>query len=326
MKKLIKRVFSGILALVVLATTALVVAVLVNKDKTYAAPYPDLHASKDPAVIARGKYLVEGPAHCGDCHGAAELDAERHAGMKVPLSGGHEWRLPFGIVRAPNITSDPETGIGRLTDGEIARVLRHGVAPSGRAVLPFMPFADLSDEDLTAVISYVRTFAPVKKPVVRMELNALGVAVTALMIEPHGPTASIQASVPRGPTAEYGGYLANNVANCVKCHSVLDMRTGERVGPAFAGSEPVPGEGGRRFQAPNLTPHPTAGWITSWKEEDFVARFKSGARTEGSPMPWHSFARMSEDDLRALYRYLRTLPPVDNRIERTVLPGEVSMR
>jgi len=326
MKKIVKRVFLGLLSLVVLATAALTVAVLVRKDRTFSAPYPEIQASKDPAVIARGKYLVEGPAHCGDCHGAAELDAERHAGMKVPFSGGHEWHLPLGVVRAPNITSDPETGIGKLTDREIARIFRHGVAPSGRAVLPFMPFANLSDEDLTAVISYIRTFAPVKKPVVRMELNPLGVAVKALILEPKGPSGPIVASVPRGPTAEYGSYIANNIANCATCHSKIDMRTGERIGPAFAGGgEPIPNEG-RRFQAPNLTPHPTAGWITSWKEDDFVARFKSGGRTEGSPMPWPSFARMSEDDLRALYRYLRTLPPVDNRIERTVLPGEVSMR
>ena len=325
MKKIIKRVLLGILSLVVLATAALVIAVLVRKDRKFEAPYPDIHASKDPAVIARGKYLVEGPAHCGGCHGAAELEVESKAGMKVPFSGGHEWHLPLGVIRAPNITSDPETGIGKLTDGEVARVLRYGVAPSGRAVLPFMPFSDLSDEDLTAVISYVRTFEPVKKPVVRMELNALGVAVTALIMEPHGPSGPIRASVPRGPTAEYGSYLANNVANCAKCHSKLDLRTGERIGPLFAGGEKIPNEG-QVFQPPNLTPHPTAGWITSWKEEDFVARFKSGASHEGSPMPWHSFKRMSEDDLRALYRYLRTLPPVDNRIERTVLPGEVSMR
>jgi mono/diheme cytochrome c family protein len=324
MKKLVKRVLLGLSSVVVLAAAALAIVVMVRKDRRFEAPYPAIQASRDPAVIARGRYLVEGPAHCGDCHRDEDRREEHLAGAAVPFSGGHEWKLPVGTIRAANITSDPETGIGRLTDGEIARVLRHGVAPDGRAVLPFMPFADLSDEDLTAVISYLRTLPPVRKPVVRMELNALGVALKALVLEPKGPTRPVVATVAAGPTAEYGGYLANAVGNCVNCHTRMDQRTGEKIGPRFAGGHEFEHQG-RKFVSPNLTPHATTGWIASWSEEDFVARFKSGSSMTGSPMPWRAFAHMSEDDLRAVYRYLRTLEPVENLVPTTVVQT-VSMR
>ena len=324
MMKIVKRVLLAVLSLVVLATAALVVTVLIRKDRTFDAPYPDIQASKDPAVIERGRYLVEGPGHCIGCHGDEDRKQEREAGVTVPFSGGHEWKLPVGVVRAPNITSDPETGIGKLTDGEVARILRHGVAPSGRAVLPFMPFADLSDEDLTAVISFLRTMPPVRKAVAPTELNALGLALRALVMEPAGPSKPTVARVERGPTVEHGAYLANAVANCVKCHSVIDLKTGGIVGEPFAGGGKMESQG-MTFISPNLTPDAKTGWITRWSEDDFVARFKSGSSITGTPMPWRSFSNMSEDDLRAIYRYLRTLPPVENAVPQTVVQT-VSMR
>ena len=125
---------------------------------------PDIHASADPAVIERGRYLVRGAAHCADCHTAPEQRAALEAGKDVPLSGGNEFNLPVGVFRVPNITPDVETGIGRYTDPQLARMLRHGVRPNGKMVLPFMPFADLSDEDLTAVISYLRAQPPCGTP------------------------------------------------------------------------------------------------------------------------------------------------------------------
>jgi hypothetical protein len=72
-------------------------------------------------------------------------------------------------------------------------------------------------------------------------------------------------------------------------------------------SSPVPGTP-RKFVTPNLTPDPKTGHIYAWSEDAFVARFKAGVAT-GSPMPWQTFSRMTDDDLRALYRYLRSLPP-----------------
>lgn len=310
----VKRPWRKILAIgaggLAFAACALVATVVIRENRRFDAPFPEIRASTAPEVIERGRYIVNGPGHCADCHGAPERHADMYAGASVPLSGGFEFDIPVGVFRVPNITSDRETGIGRRTDRELARLLRYGVAPDGRAVLPFMPFADLSDEDLTAVISYLRSLEPVKHRVSEHEPNLLGRVVKAFVIEPKGPTAPVRKTVPRTVNAEYGRYLAHNVANCVGCHSPIDMRTGELAGPIFAGGDVHASlaDPTKKFIAPNLTPDPRWGWIANWDEATFVARIKAGRVFADSPMPWQAFARMSEDDLRAIYRYLRTLP------------------
>src|ERR1043165_6243534 len=102
----------------VVATLLLAFAVVtrLRATRTIDAPYPDIHASLDPAVIERGRYLVEGAAHCGECHGAVDPPAVSRKGR--PLVGGQEFVLPVGTFRVPNITPDPETGIGRIKDEE----------------------------------------------------------------------------------------------------------------------------------------------------------------------------------------------------------------
>ncbi len=211
------------------------------------------------------------------------------------------------------ITPDRETGIGKLTDGEIARTLRYGVSHDGRALLPFMPFANLSDEDLTAIVSFLRSGAPIRNAVPKQELTLLGRALLALLIRPRGPDGPPPAVSPSGPTIERGKYLANHVANCLMCHTrVNDL--GKTIRPSFAGGNVFEEEKGT-FVTPNLTPDRDTGRITAWTEDAFVLRFRSGVGPEGSPMPWKSFGNIREDDARALYRYLRTLPPVHNPID-----------
>jgi mono/diheme cytochrome c family protein len=169
MKKIGQRVAIGVAVFLILGTTAVAIAVVARENRTFDAPYPDIHASKDPALIERGRYLVTGPAHCIECHGATgDHGAERH------LVGGLAFELPIGTVYARNITPDVATGIGRYTDPEIARVLRYGVHPSGRAVLPFMPFNDMTDDDLTAVISYLRSRPAIDHYVPPSDFNLLG--------------------------------------------------------------------------------------------------------------------------------------------------------
>jgi mono/diheme cytochrome c family protein len=284
--------------------------VLVRQHRTFDAPYPDLHASQDPAVIARGKYLAYGLAHCVDCHGDPRQRKAKEAGELIELSGGHEWRLPFGTVYSKNITPDPETGIGRYTDPEIARILRYAVHADGRAVLPFMPFADLTDDDLVALISFLRSQKPVRRELPKDDINFLGSTVLAFLIEPKGPTQTPVHSLPPSATPEYGRYLANSVGNCVKCHTKIDMKTGELAAVPFSGgaqheSETAPG---KVFVSPNLTPDPNSGWINEWSEDMFVARMHAGPIQPDSPMPWRSFSRITDDDARALFRYLRSLP------------------
>lgn len=308
MRKLVARFGLGVM-LFVGGGVALTAA---REERTFDAPRPDIHASADPAVIARGGYLVNGAAHCSDCHGAPDQDEKMLRGEVVPLSGGREFVLPVGTFRAPNITPDRETGIGRYTDEELARALRYGVHPTGRAMVPFMPFNDLTDEDLTAILSYLRAQPAVAHEVPAHAPNPAGQFIKAWLLEPKGPEETPKKSMTPEPTAAYGEYLANHVGNCVGCHTKINLRTGKFDGPKFGGGalHVSTNDPKKTFVSPNLTPDPTSGWITGWSEDMFVARMHAGRVHEGSPMPWQAFKNMTDDDLRAIYRYLRALPPM----------------
>jgi mono/diheme cytochrome c family protein len=286
----------------------LVTSTTLRNLRSFDAPYPDIQASKDPAVIERGRYLVRGPAHCGECHGKEPSGEGRR--LDEPLTGGLSWELPVGTFYARNITPDPETGIGNFTDPEIARVLRYGVKPDGDQVLPFMPFANLSDEDLRAIVSYLRTMEPVREKVPDHAVNALGYFAKGWLMGPKGPTRPLQKVIEKKPTAEYGAYLARDVGNCIACHTKMDMRTGELVGAPFAGGNPEPSHAdpSKVFHSPNLTPDPRWGWLAGWTEDTFRARFRAGRVHSDSPMPWEAFSRLDDDDLTALFAYLQSLP------------------
>ncbi|HSF88374.1 MAG TPA: hypothetical protein VLA46_03095 [Saprospiraceae bacterium] len=321
--KLIFKLLAGLAFLVI----ALIIYVEISFGKKLDAPFPEIHAVQDSAVIARGKYLAYGPAHCASCHVPMDRLKDVDKGIEVPLSGGWEFDIPPGVFRARNITPDIETGIGKLTDGELARTLRHSVGSDGRLIPPFMPFQEMSDEDLTAVISFLRSQEPVRHEVKPSELRLLGKALVAFgVMEPKGPSITPPVAVVKAPTVEYGRYIANNVANCRACHTKMDMVTGKAIGQEFAGGNEFgvdPFSEGYAFVTPNLTPHKEYGVIAHWSEEAFVGRFKAGRVHKGSPMPWGSFSKMDETELKALYRYLMSLEPVANKIEKTVFaPGE----
>lgn len=301
-----------------------VITVFARSNRSFDAPYPNITASTDSAVIARGFHIVTGPAHCTGCHFAKEDMDKALAGDVVELKGGFEFILPFGVIRTPNITSDKETGIGNLSDKEIARVLRNGVFPDGRAVFDFMPFHDLSDEDLTAVISYLRTLPPVRHEVVNREMGFLGKALMAFMITPVGPHGTPPKRVTPDSTTAYGKYLAHSIANCVGCHTNRDLMTGAFVGRPFAGGFQMQSDAKPEltFTTPNITPDPETGKIFPWDEAAFLHRFRQGTQIAGSPMPWGAFRNMTDMELKAIYRYLQTVEPVHNKIEKVVAKTE----
>jgi mono/diheme cytochrome c family protein len=136
---------------VVVAVVGLSGYVAMTWDRVYDPPMPEVRTSTDPAVLARGEYLVYGPAHCVECHGALDDSLQKLAeGQKVPLAGGLALAMgPLGTIYAANLTPDQETGIGRYSDGQIARMMRWSVKANGRSsVEPLMPFGDMSDDDL----------------------------------------------------------------------------------------------------------------------------------------------------------------------------------
>ena len=116
-----------------------------------------------PDVLERGRYLVYGPAACAYCHVVREQWPALARGEMLPLTGAHVFPLPFGRIYSANITPDPETGIGRRTDGELARILRYGVRADGHVAVPLMEYQDMADEDLVAVISFLRSRPAVRQ-------------------------------------------------------------------------------------------------------------------------------------------------------------------
>jgi mono/diheme cytochrome c family protein len=277
-------------ALALLCIEAMIVGITdgLAADQNTEVRYPNIHASTNSSVLTRGRYLVMHVAVCGHCHstsnGAPGPDGEVH------LSGAVS-----GYV--PNITPDLKTGIGALSDGTIARTLRYGVAHDGREV-PMMNYA-FTDEDLTAVVSYLRSTKPVEREVPRVEFTATG------FIPPDKTVARSQPlkRSPRGISVENGRYLVESVGDCASCHTSSDMRTG-RLGSPFGGGTSFPGEASA-LAPPNIT---RGGRLASWSEDDFVARFRAGLLIEASRMPWIAYQGMHEDDLRSIYQYLKSLP------------------
>jgi mono/diheme cytochrome c family protein len=314
---------AGILAMVVvLALAGLAVYVARTWDRTYDAPLPEVRISSDPAVLARGEYLVYGPAHCVECHsGSFEALEKLSEGVQVPMSGGLRLALgPLGAVYSKNLTPDTETGIGRYSDAQIARMMRWSVRPDGRASLdPMMPFGDMGEDDLVAIISYLRAQPPVRNVVPPNEWTLMGKVVKSF-VGIAKPRTSINPpqTAPQGATKERGEYLARYVADCAGCHTPRDPNTFVATGPDFSGGfemEPMPLAGADPivwFKTPNITPKAGSALMKFPDRDTFIARFQKGGRQHaGSPMPWEAFARMTREDIGAVYEYLHSLPPLD---------------
>lgn len=306
------RILLGVAVALVIVAAAAVALIQVRWKRRFDAPYPAIIASSDPAVIARGEYLVYGAAACAYCHVPREQWDRLARGERLALTGHHLFRLPFGEIYSANLTPDRATGIGARKDGELARILRYGVRADGRAAFPLMDFR-LADDDLTAVVSYLRMQPAVAHAVPEHQLTWFGKALMAFAITPARPTMAPPVKSPAGATIERGAYLANHVSSCVSCHTNRGQ-DGALVGPPFGGGQrmDVAADATKVFVTPNLTPDPASSPVGAWTEDTFVGRFKVGEVIPGSPMPWGAFARLTDDDVRALYRYLRTLPPTHN--------------
>ncbi|MCK6503992.1 cytochrome c [Myxococcota bacterium] len=279
-------------------------------------PMPQVAASTDPAVIARGRYLVYGPAHCQQCHGVDDRNAFAELAQEGPLSGGLEFAMgPIGTTWAANLTPDPETGIGALTDGALARAIRSGVMHDGSlSMMMTFSSARLSDEDLVAVISFLRSQPPVRREVPRGEVGLLMKAL--LPVTPLSPRTQAPRHVPESdtPSVERGEYLVEHAAMCADCHSPFDMATFQPMEPHLGGSQPDPSHGDDtdyEYVAPNLTSS-AAGLTGRLSEEQFVDRIRQGRVHTSSIMPWENLQRATDADLRSIYRYLRTVPASDN--------------
>ncbi|MCB1334252.1 MAG: cytochrome C [Roseivivax sp.] len=255
----------------------------------------------DPSV-ERGKYLVEGPAGCGNCHtpfGAEGFDFTKN------LAGRLVEENPAFKAIAPNLT--PAGRIAGWSDADVVRAIREGVRPDGSVMGPPMPFGmyrGLSDDDAGSIVMYLRTLAAVE--------NDPGASVYNIPLPPAwGPPVGTVAQPAAGVTAEYGAYLAGPVAHCLECHTPMgDM------GPML---DTRLGAGGFEFHGPwgtsvaaNLTSHEDG--LAGYSDDDLRMMITQGKKPDGSammpPMPYGYLANMTPDDLSAIILFLRSLPPL----------------
>jgi mono/diheme cytochrome c family protein len=312
-----KRVFKWVgafVAVLILAGAGVVGWVQATWDFDHPdTPLPQIQSSADAETIARGEYIAHAVAHCSACHSSREGLQDHEVNLDAPMVGGYRIEAgPFGTYTAANLTSHA-SGVGDMTDAEIARVIRHGVGADGR-LRPIMLLAvgDMSDEDLTAVVSWLRSLEPIDAS---RPGPAYGILAKALSRRFTPRIREVPAHVPSGDVSiERGRYLATGPAFCAGCHTRFDPMAGfAAVGPPFAGGTPEadPKRPDYEIVAPNLTPHPQYGHITAWSEDQFVTRLRAGRTVESSSMPWENFRRMTDEDLRSIYRYLRSLDPVE---------------
>ena len=271
------------------------------------------------ARLARGRYIVEAEAHCMSCH--SDRDWQTHGAPVRPGMLGAGWDVPWadnhmpGPVFAPNITPDPETGLGGVPDDAVARAIREGVGHDGRALfmMPWQEYRGLSDEDVASVVAYLRTLAPVKKA---RGTTAIPVPIRWFVkMMPAPLTAPVTTPVASDPVAR-GRQLAE-VGQCQSCHTPVDARHQPLPGMAFAGGQAFT-IGGVRTLAANITPD--ASGISHYSEELFIQTMRTGnigARRLAPIMPWSGIGKLTDGDLKALWAYLKTVKPVAHDVERT---------
>jgi len=260
----------------------------VRMDQTYHVPAKPVTVPTDSAGLERGRHIVVAIAKCTQCHG------DDLGGRQVSND------LVFGRLVAPNLTPG-QGGLGkRYDDPTLARAIRHAINAQGKPlrVMPSEAFQYLSDDDVGAVVGYIRSLPPVDRQFPSLRVGPLPRVLSLLTTFPLiaarvvDHDAEPPRSVAEDSTAEYGKYLAD-VGGCTGCH-----------GPGLSGGKMGPGK-----PASNITP----GGIGTWTEADFVKALRQGIRPGGtaidSAMPWKRSGLMSDSEFHAVWLFLRSVPP-----------------
>lgn len=284
-------------------------------------PAPDITVEITPERLARGEYLANHVSLCMDCHAIREWD--KFSGPPKPGTegtGGEHFNREFGFpgdIVSRNITP---FAIKDWTDGELYRAITSGVSRDGSPLFPIMPYkhyGQMDQEDIYSIISYIRSLKPLATETVTTTLDF----PMNLIVRTIPMAANHQPIPPQTDQLAYGGYMVN-AAGCYDCHTKQEK--GEFVGEPFAGGFEFNLGNGRLLRSANITPHATG--IAAMSEEDFLNRFRVyrdsfvpnpvAADEFQTVMPWVMYAGMKDEDLKAIYAYLRTVTPVENKITK----------
>jgi mono/diheme cytochrome c family protein len=314
MKRWLKGIGLAVAILVVVAAGA-AVRIAVAPIPHYPTRKVEFPVEVTPERVARGRRSVE--MLCASCH----LDAQTGA-----LTGRRMPDLPaqFGEAFSLNITSHPSKGIGGWTDGELAYLLRTGVARDGRYTPPWMiKLPNASDEDLRDIIAFLRSDDPLvqardvdNRPSSPSFLTRL---LCRVAFKPFAyPTQEITAPAPADVVA-YGRYLVDAKLLCYGCHSA-DFKTLDEEHPQnspgyLAGGNPMPDAGGTVVRTANLTPDDDTG-LGRWTSADFRRALVEGIRPDNRPLrfPMVPYRSLTDGEVSAIYAYLRSVPPARNAV------------
>lgn len=270
-----------------------------------------------PQRLARGEYIVRNVSDCMDCH--AEHDWTSHDAPVLPdtLGGGQDMNMLKGLpgmVYAPNISADLETGAGSWSDDQLARAIREGVGHDGRALFPFMPFEGfhaLSDEDLASIVVYLRSLPPVRKQRPPTEL----IFPVKYLIRSAPQPLDAPVPDPDLSTPEKRGKYLVTIAGCSDCHTPQDAHGQPLPDMDFGGGFILDGPWGRVASA-NITPD-----ASGTNGEAFMQAVTTGyvsGRKLNQIMPWQNYRKMTGEDVNAIYAYLKTLKPIRHFVDNTL--------
>ncbi|QRN96566.1 c-type cytochrome [Archangium violaceum] len=267
--------------------------------------YPPIRADTSPEALARGESIFRGA--CEGCHRGP--DAQRVTG--APMKDAPGW---LGSLYTANLTAHPTAGIGSAKDEELARVIRYGVSRDGRLVP--MPSSIMGDQDLAAVLGFMRSGNPLFEADATVapptRFSFLGGIAYGLVTDVPDHPASGMSVPPKGPTVEYGRYMAR-VLDCGNCHTdSLDPKAADGA-KGFSGGREFLGADGQPIRSSNLTFDATG--LKGWSLEDFTRAVRDGLAPGAIvryPMPRYRGA--DDVDMKALYEYLRSLPPRHNDV------------
>jgi mono/diheme cytochrome c family protein len=258
-------------------------------NRKYVLPAFSVTVPADSAAVARGAHLVQ-IGTCATCHGS-DLGGRVYADMG-----------PVGVVAGPNLTRGRGGRGGFFTDEDWVRAIRFGIRANGTSLImmPSEVFMNFSDDDLGAMIAYLKQVQPIDREMPTTRFGILGRALLAagrlkILTAPKTPAKPAVAAVPIDDSAPYGKYLVE-ASGCAGCHG-YGLSGGRVAGPP--GLPP----------ASNLTP---AG-IGTWVEDDLRRVLREGRKPDGSPvnpfMPLDSYGQMTDEEISAIWRYLRSVPP-----------------
>ena len=272
--------------------------------------------SNNKELIAKGQYIF---AVAGGC--ACHTEPKKEANV-----GARPFPIPFGKVYSTNITQDKETGLGAWTDQQIQDAIVKGVRRDGSKLLPVMPFekySGMAQEDLKALIAYLRTLKAVKKATPELQTwapfaRSIG---TRLYLMVFGRFSAPPAQAPKSGI-ERGRYLVEHVAICGDCHTPRNFIGAPKRSLYMAGmtekDSPL-NEG-----VPNITPDKETG-ISDWKREDIVELLKSGIKPDLDNVQGlmyeviqgvgHGYKDMTKEDALAIADYIKSIPAIKNKVK-----------